>query len=207
MDEVLFDSKFLSVKKTPRGFFYAERLGKDSLSILPYYLKGTSWNQIDNVHILLRLQPRHFEGSTQHKVYISPITGSIDSDEIAGNHEVGVIAEIEEEAGVSREFIDDVIQSISTKATTQSNENVHGYLAELAVTDYRLFNGEGDGSVWDKESYTISLPLSVVLHNLYKPEHLVKIIEVNYPSLTGKVVAETLSTLHPLVNHLASLFG
>ena len=157
-DEAVYTSPggFLTIRKTPDNdgngdYFYAERLGKDSISVVPYRKKG------DRIEVLL------------HAEYVPPyhdfmwgaIGGSIDSDKpLAENARV----ELHDEVGL--ELNPERIEKVGEVfASTQSNEIVHLFIANAT--------GVKQGEPLEPRHYTKWVTLSPLIFGVTQDQRLI----------------------------------
>lgn len=155
-EKVIFDSNWFKVKETPKGFFYGERKGVDSIAILPFYYNPI----LENYCIVIRLQPMPLDNSKDgQKLFPCPVTGSL--LEKGPSKETlfkAVYEELEEELNVTEDWVIGIRQTKSIISTTQMNETVHCFLVEIQPGSFN-FNGGGDGSVFEAMSCNVSVPL------------------------------------------------
>ena len=56
MEETVYDGGWLKVKKTPRGYLYAERKGRDSIAVLLYRFRKSP-GFLPVIEVFVRMQP------------------------------------------------------------------------------------------------------------------------------------------------------
>ncbi|MEM9007236.1 MAG: NUDIX domain-containing protein [Cyanobacteria bacterium P01_F01_bin.86] len=97
-DKILFQTPWVSIKATERGYHYLERKGRDSIAALLIRLsESTSWDY----EVLVRQQPLCVDIATAAEaaampLFPCPITGGI---EIGESPAMAAVREVEEEAG------------------------------------------------------------------------------------------------------------
>jgi 8-oxo-dGTP diphosphatase len=101
-DRIIFQTEWIAVKQSPRGFQYLERKGKDSVAV--FLLKRSSTNS-QQYEILIRQQHlcidnREVDG--RFRLFPCPITGALDEEESA---EVAAQREVYEETGYRVEVL------------------------------------------------------------------------------------------------------
>ena len=141
-NKTIFETKWVKVRQTEKGFQYLERRGKDSVAVL-----CTRYDENGDVEYLVRYQPLCVNGDDR-ELFECPITGSMDHD---GEEPVDVaIREVFEEAGYV--VTKDNMTSIGSYIVgTQTNEVVHCFFAW--VGDDKPVKPEGDGGFHESISY------------------------------------------------------
>ena len=139
-DKVLFQTQWVSLKATERGYHYAERRGRDSIAV---FLIRTSASAPTGYDVLIRQQPLCIDTSETDAamtLFPCPITGGIDGEETP---EVTAVREVKEEAGyqVSVTPLGHYIVG------TQINEICHLFYAD--VTGQEPGIAEQDGSYFE----------------------------------------------------------
>lgn len=95
-DRIIFQTKWIAVKESPRGFQCLERKGKDSVAVFLLRKKGIDSQQYDVLirHQHLCVDNREVNG--QLNLFPCPITGGLDEEE---SPEAAAIREAYEETG------------------------------------------------------------------------------------------------------------
>ncbi|MEE3928310.1 NUDIX domain-containing protein [Mycoplasmopsis ciconiae] len=143
-DKLLFQTKWLSLYETNKGFIYAERKGVDSIAFLAFKKENGEYL----FHLRYQLYPNLKHLNNEYKFYPSCITGTIEANETPIQT---VIKEAFEEGGfkISQQ---NIISYTPYLATTQSNEIVHVYLG-LIDSSVECCEAQGDGSYFEKISF------------------------------------------------------
>jgi 8-oxo-dGTP pyrophosphatase MutT (NUDIX family) len=128
--KVIFETKWIKVKETGKGFQYLERKGTDSVAVFLLRSKPNGYE------VLIRMQPLCIHGD-DYALFPCPITGSIDENELPINT---AIRETYEEAGYKLNSINYLGNYI---VGTQTNETVHMFY-EL-VDGLKPEENKGDG--------------------------------------------------------------
>jgi 8-oxo-dGTP diphosphatase len=140
MDNIIFSTPWLSVKQTPRNFYYLERKGKDSVGIFLI-------RKVDRAYeVLIRQQPLCIDNTEVNHtlpLYPCPITGSLDGDEAPA---AAAVREVYEEAG----YPVTVLPLGHYIVGTQTNEICYLYYAD--VTDLKPDIAPQDGSFFESIS-------------------------------------------------------
>jgi 8-oxo-dGTP pyrophosphatase MutT (NUDIX family) len=154
METIVFDGGWLKVKKTPRGYLYSERKGRDSVAILLYrWAETPGINKI--VEVLVRMQPLPVRNNQVNDdiedvdLFACPITGGIEEGE---DIKACAAREVEEEAGFTIP-IDKMYHVMSYYAGTQTNEEVHCFIAD--VTGLTSSTPSQDGSYFEGKSHNV----------------------------------------------------
>lgn len=151
---MVYGTPYLKMMKSSKGFYYAERKGKDSVAVLVYRKEN------GKTEVLIRMQPLVFnQGSVdgiektgyehlkQNVLIPCPITGSITG--IYDNFIDYAVEEIKEEAGYY--VVKEEIESLGMYYVgTQINEVVHCFACN--VTGKTCVEPEGDGTYWESIS-------------------------------------------------------
>lgn len=176
MEKVILDLDWIKVKKTPKGYYFSERKGVDSIAVLLY-------RKVENKHdhdpecrcenefdleVLVRRQPLPILNSQSNDnedlppLFKCPITGGI---EYGDSPIQTIVKEIEEEAGY-------VVYERDLKLLgdyyvgTQTNEVVY-----IATCEIKPETGkkkiEGDGSYFESISKNEWIPLTDLLDTEY----------------------------------------
>jgi 8-oxo-dGTP pyrophosphatase MutT (NUDIX family) len=128
MEEVIFETPWIQVKRTPRGFDYLERKGVNSVAV--FLIRRTDNSKTE---VLIRLQPlcvHNADIDDQQMLFACPVTGGIEEDEKPID---SAYREVEEETGYY--LIENDLTYLTTYIVgTQTNEKVWLYMAD--VTDY-----------------------------------------------------------------------
>ncbi len=135
-DETIFTTDWVTVKKTPRGFHYLERKGKDSVAV---FLLRRNYVSPETYQVLIRQQPlcidsTEFDG--QMKLFPCPITGALDEGE---SPEEAAIREVYEEAGFSVK----VLSLGKYIVGTQTNEICYMYYADVTGIEPNIAQQDG----------------------------------------------------------------
>lgn len=150
-EQVIFETPWIKVKRTPKGFDYLERKGRDSIAVA--LLRRT----MDGYEVLVRWQPlcvHNADIDEEMKLYPCLITGGIEEDETPQD---SALREIEEEAGFKVLPID--LRQLATYiAGTQTNETVYVYVVD--VTEYEQEEALQDGSYFESISRNQWCPLN-----------------------------------------------
>ncbi|NJM73748.1 MAG: NUDIX domain-containing protein [Scytonema sp. RU_4_4] len=136
-DETIFSTDWVTVKKTPRGFDYLERKGKDSVAVFLLRRNDASSQKYE---VLIRQQPLCIDSTEfygQMKLFSCPITGALDEGE---SPEEAALREIYEEAGFSIKLLPLGKYIVGT----QTNEICYMYYAN--VTGIKPDVAQQDGS-------------------------------------------------------------
>ena len=153
-DVVVFDSKWVKVKQSEKGFLFLERKNVNSIAVLLLRDPG----EAVQYEMLVRYQPL----CTDHKLHACPITGGFDSmDQLPVDL---AIQEVLEEAGYTVGY-NDVYEFGSYIVGTQTNEVCHLFLCD--VTGKTPAEPEGDGSYHESISKNVWEPVT----NLYACEY------------------------------------
>ncbi|BAC44089.1 predicted MutT-like hydrolases [Malacoplasma penetrans HF-2] len=141
-NKLIIKTKYLSMYKTEKGFYYCQRASINSVALLCYKKENNEYL------FLIRYQPlpEIEEKERWDQLYPCPITGSIDENEIPIET---VIRECWEEAGIkiNKDLVYEINPSI---ATTQMNEKIFFYLCD--VTGLKESIPENDGSIFESVS-------------------------------------------------------
>lgn len=122
-EQTIFETNWLKVKRTPRGFDYLERKGKDSVAI--FLLRTAANNEIE---VLIRYQPLCIDNSEPQTLFPCPITGGIEEGE---SPFICALREVKEEAGY--EIPPGLLQEATKYAVgTQTNEVCFIYFADVS---------------------------------------------------------------------------
>jgi 8-oxo-dGTP pyrophosphatase MutT (NUDIX family) len=138
MHEIMYSNSWVKVKKSPTGFFYLERKGKDSIAILPY-----RYEEDGTVSVLIRNQPLVALGSEQDKAEdklgACPITGTIEHGDSPSKT---AVRELQEEAGYIIS-VPDLMYTGCYVIGTQTNEVCYCYLVDITNADTVEVTGDG----------------------------------------------------------------
>lgn len=164
MTTVLYESpgSWLRVMKTPKGFFYSERKGKNSVAV--FLIRGSSKSR----EVLIRYQPLPVSNNPigiDEELYACPITGSIDEGE---EPYAAAVRKVMEEAGYD-------VSSTSEEDSylgqyyigTQTNEEVYLYFFD--VSKITPTKAEGDGTYFEAISKNEWEPIDNLLDSFYMP--------------------------------------
>lgn len=155
-DPIVYDGGWIKVRKTPKGFMYAERKGVESIAL--FLIRRTS---ID-IEVLVRYQPLCIDNSVNSQpTFPCPITGTIDEGHTPAQ---SAVQEALEEAGYK---IDEADLRFVTKyiVGTQTNEQCHLYWCD--VTGKEPFEVKGDGSYFESVSANKWEPFSNIKEYSY----------------------------------------
>ncbi|XHX79235.1 MAG: NUDIX domain-containing protein [Stenomitos frigidus ULC029] len=135
-DQIIFQTKWIAVKESPRGFQYLEREGKDSVTV--FLVRKSSANPQQS-EVLIRQQHlcvdnREVDGTLT--LFPCPITGALEEGELP---EAAAIREIYEEAGyrVQLQLFGKYIVG------TQVNEICYLYYADVTGIEPDLAQQDG----------------------------------------------------------------
>lgn len=149
-DKTLFKTSWLTVKQTPKGFYYSERKGRDSVAI--FLIRETNTNP-RSYEVLIRQQPLCIQNAgldDELKLYPCPITGGIDEGETP---EEAAIREVHEESGFSVQ----VLPLGKYIVGTQTNEICYLYYADVTGQEPEI--PQQDGSFFEAISKNEWYPL------------------------------------------------
>ncbi|WP_199338031.1 NUDIX hydrolase [Nostoc sp. FACHB-280] len=136
-DKSIFCNEWLEVKQTPKGFYYLQRKGQNSVAVFLLKKKGHNSNEYE---VLIRQQPLcidNIEVDGSLKLFPCPVTGALDEGE---SPEIAAIREVYEETGFSVQ----VLPLGKYIVGTQTNEICYMYYAD--VTDLAPDTAPQDGS-------------------------------------------------------------
>jgi hypothetical protein len=156
-ESVLIETPHVKLKRTPRGFDYLERRGKDSVAV---FLARFAENGEEEV--LIRYQPLcvdNTEVDGQQTLFPCPITGGMEADETPLEC---ALREVEEEAGYK---LDNLISLTSYIVGTQTNEVCHLFWGD--VTDIEPIEAAQDGSYFESVSRNEWKPFEFLLECEY----------------------------------------
>jgi 8-oxo-dGTP diphosphatase len=136
-EKILFQSKWVSLKETQKGFQYLERKGINSVAV--FLLRRIPKSESIPFEVLIRFQPLPVDNSFDQQLFPCPITGSIDDGEKV---EESAIREAYEEAGYI--IKNDMHYLGRYFVGTQTNEKVFMFYAD--VTDLKLSKPKNDGT-------------------------------------------------------------
>ncbi|MEL6384258.1 MAG: NUDIX domain-containing protein [Cyanobacteria bacterium J06626_18] len=139
-DKTLFQTQWVSLKATERGYHYAERRDRDSVAIL---LIRSSASTPTGYDVLIRQQPLCIDTSEAEDgmhLFPCPITGGIDGDETP---EAAAVREVKEEAGYQ------VSVTPLGRYIVGSQTNEVCYLFYANVTEQEPGIAEQDGSYFE----------------------------------------------------------
>lgn len=145
----LYQTKYLSLLQTEKGFYYAQRRNKNSVA-------GLCFKKENNIYyFLLRYQPLPEIDNkiSWDELYPCPITGSCEINE---DYLTTMIREIYEEGGI-KVSTNNLVANTSCVATTQMNEIVYNYLFD--VTNLEQVKTSGDGSIFESVSQNVWVTL------------------------------------------------
>ncbi len=132
MEQVIFETPWIKVKRTPKGFDYLERKGVNSVAV--FLVRR---NTVGFYDVLIRWQPlcvHNADIDDQQLLFACPVTGGLEEDE-SGLEPMFYCAlrEVEEETGYKLNPFD--LKYLTTYIVgTQTNEEVGLYMAD--VTGY-----------------------------------------------------------------------
>jgi ADP-ribose pyrophosphatase YjhB (NUDIX family) len=142
-EKIIFQTNWLTVKETARGFHYLERKGKNSVAIFLIRKKNPNTKEYE---VLIRQQPLCIDNpdiNEELKLYPCPITGGIDEGETP---EEAAVREVEEESGFSIQ----VLQLDQYIVGTQTNEICYLYYADVTGLEPEV--AKQDGSYFESIS-------------------------------------------------------
>jgi hypothetical protein len=176
MEEIVFDIDWIKVKKTPKGYYFSERKGVDSIAVLLYRkvenkhdhgIECHCENEFD-LEVLVRHQPLPILNSQSNddedlpSLFKCPITGGIEDGDSPTKT---IVKEIEEEAGCIVEEKDLKLLG-NYYVGTQTNEVV--YMATCEITsETKKKEIEGDGSYFESISKNEWVSISSLLDTEY----------------------------------------
>jgi hypothetical protein len=166
MEKIVFDSEWLKVKQTPKGYYFSERKGVDSIAVLLYRKINQDDHQI--LEVLVRMQALPIEKTQSDddkeipKLYRCPITGGLEEYVSVINQ---VRIETREEAGydISEEGF---LYMGEYYVGTQTNEKVYMYIAEIHQGTETI-GIKGDGSYFESISKNEWIDIEKVLDAKY----------------------------------------
>ncbi len=146
MEQVIFETPWIKVKRTPRGFDYLERKGVNSVAV--FLVRKNATGSYD---VLIRWQPlcvHNADIDDQQVLFACPVTGSIDGNESPLE---AAYREVEEETGYY--IVENDLKYLSTYIVgTQTNEKVWMYIAD--VTGYsEPSKATNDGTYFESISH------------------------------------------------------
>lgn len=152
METIVFDGKWLKVKKTPKGYFFSERKGINSIAVLLY--RKIIKNSREYLEVLVRLQPLPIDNSQSNddkeipKLFECPITGSLEE----GISSIGQTRiEVMEEAGY--DIPEGGFKYVGEYYVgTQTNEKVFMYIVNVDTVGTERVDIGGDGSYFESIS-------------------------------------------------------
>jgi 8-oxo-dGTP pyrophosphatase MutT (NUDIX family) len=123
-DPIIFQTQWLAVRESPRGFQYLERKGKDSIAVflIRHAEDHNSWEVLVRYQHLC-VDNREVDG--QFNLFPCPVTGAIDGGE---SPEAAAVRETYEETGY-QPSLTDLGQYI---VGTQTNEVCYLYYADVS---------------------------------------------------------------------------
>lgn len=143
IDEILFQTKWVAVRASSKGFHYLERKGRDSIGV---FLIRRSNTAPQGYEVLIRQQPLCIDNTEKNgtlKLYPCPITGAIDAGETPLQ---AAVREAYEEAGYTVQ----VLPLSRYIIGTQTNEICYLYYAD--VTGIEPDHAPQDGSYFESIS-------------------------------------------------------
>lgn len=150
-DKTLFQSKWIKILETERGYQYSERNGRDSVAIFLVRKEFNPLTSDNDYKVLVRFQPLPIDNN-RNILYPCPITGGIEPEESLIKC---ALREVKEEAGYGLSELNFLGSYITG---TQSNESV--YMFWFDVTLIEPETPENDGTYFECISYNR-------WHNLY----------------------------------------
>lgn len=165
MEKIVFDCDWIKVKKTPKGYYFSERKGIDSVAILLY--RKIYEENLDFLEVLVRKQALPILNSQSNddkdvpQLFECPITGGIDDGYTPLQT---MIKECREESGY---LIDEgILKPLGLYYVgTQTNEVV--YMGICDVTKLSPKNIEGDGTYFETIAKNVWMPIEKVLNTEY----------------------------------------
>jgi hypothetical protein len=156
MEKIVFDAGWIKVKQTPKGYYFSERKGVDSIAVLLY--KMVKWDNFDgdgiDMHILTRMQALPIDNAQSNddkdipKLFRCPITGGLEEGVSLINQ---ARAEVREEAGY--DIAEAAFHYIGEYYVgTQTNEKVHMFIANVDAVGTETLDIKGDGSYFESIS-------------------------------------------------------
>lgn len=126
MEQVIFETPWIKVKRTPRGFDYLERKGVNSVAIFLVRRRN------DTYEVLIRWQPlpvHNADVNDSQLLFACPVTGGL---EPAEHPFYCALREVEEETGYNLEP-SDLCYLTNYIVGTQTNECVDMYWADVTA--------------------------------------------------------------------------
>lgn len=144
MEQIIFQTPWISVKRTPRGFDYLERKGKDSVAVL--LIRD---HRELGIQALIRYQPlcvHNADIDDEQRLYPCLITGGME----AGEDSIEcAIREVKEEAGYDLPLL--ALKPLKSYIVgTQTNEVCHLFFAD--VTGFECGVASQDGTYFESIS-------------------------------------------------------
>lgn len=174
MEKVVFDAGWIKVKQTPKGYYFSERKGTDSLAIL-LYKKTINTDLEADLHILSRMQPLPIENAQTTddkdvpKLFRCPITGGLEEGVSLINQ---ARAEVREEAGL--DIAEAEFNYIGEYYVgTQTNEKVHMFIAKADSEGVESLPIAGDGSYFESISKNEWINIEDVLDAKYSGLYII----------------------------------
>lgn len=124
IDKVIFNTQWIAVKESPRGFQYLERKGKDSVAV---FLLNKITEDLERYEVLIRQQHLcidNREVNGRFNLFPCPITGALEEGELP---EVAAQREVYEETGYAVQ----VLPLGQYIVGTQVNEICYMYYADV----------------------------------------------------------------------------
>lgn len=202
LEKTVFDSPWYKVKETNKGFFYGERKGTDSIAVLPVYWDTDRCRKM----VVIRLQPMPLDNSEYGQtIYPCPVTGSLEfSEPDKFTLDQAIYEELLEELGLGADYVQSISKKPSVASTTQMNEVVHNFVVEITEGSWET-NGIGDGSIFEKMSCNVAVPLGDLKeafeHNIPLSEVIVKANDqFEFPGTVGDIPLSTFAYLVAMEN-------
>jgi ADP-ribose pyrophosphatase YjhB (NUDIX family) len=123
-EKTIFNTDWIAIKETDRGYHYLERKGRDSVAI--FLVRRSNLNR-GGYEVMIRQQPLCIDIpdiNEEHRLYPCPITGGIDEGELP---QEAAGREVYEEAGFSVQ----VLSLGKYIVGTQTNEICYMYYADV----------------------------------------------------------------------------
>lgn len=163
MEKIVFDCDWIKVKQTPKGYYFSERKGINSVAILLY--RKVYEENLDFIEVLVRKQALPINNSQSNddkdipELFDCPITGGIDGNDTPFE---AAQKEILEEAGYN---LDKIKYFGQYYVGTQTNEIVYMFIAN--VTNMEQTDIKGDGTYFETIAKNVWTPIEKVLEAKY----------------------------------------
>jgi 8-oxo-dGTP diphosphatase len=136
IDRIIFSTRWIAVKESPRGFQYLERKGKDSVAV--FLLRKSSGNS-EHYKVLIRQQHLCIDNQEidgKFRLFPCPVTGALEEEELP---EAAAQREVYEETGYKVQ-VSPLGQYI---VGTQVNEICYLYYADVTNMEPDIAQQDG----------------------------------------------------------------